>query len=245
MDPAQPGRGDLSLLLFLSQVAHELRNPLGAISSGVAVLRQPGPHPEAQVARVAEIIERQTRQLAHLMNELTDISRVATGQVTIDRPLPGPNSLLERCRRAAEQAGTEPAQPADARAPEPAAAPAPGRRRIVLIEDNEDLAETLRELLEELGHEVATARDGQQGVEQVLALRPDIALIDLGLPDFDGFEVARRIRAAIPSGTLLVAMTGYGRPEDLRRTQAAGFDAHLTKPPKLDVLQRLLTEGKI
>ena len=112
-------------------------------------------------------------------------------------------------------------------------------RRVLVIEDNEDAREMLRNLLHILGHEVHEACDGASGIEEARRLRPDAALIDIGLPGIDGYEVARRIRADAP-GTRLVAVTGYGQPEDRERALAAGFDVHLVKPVDPDQLQRLL-----
>jgi signal transduction histidine kinase/ActR/RegA family two-component response regulator len=123
---------------------------------------------------------------------------------------------------------------------EPLARPETPVRRIVLIEDSPDNRETLQDLLENLGHEVHVAVDGMEGVERTLAVRPEVALVDIGLPLIDGFEVARRVRAAIGSETFLLALTGYGQPEDRARAAAAGFDAHLTKPVDLDALERML-----
>ena len=89
----------------------------------------------------------------------------------------------------------------------------------------------LRYLLEHAGHEVHEAADGPGGVEAILKVRPDIALVDVGLPGLDGYEVARRVRADGGRGKVrLVALTGYGMPDDHRRSQEAGFDAHLVKP---------------
>ena len=106
-----------------------------------------------------------------------------------------------------------------------------GARRILLVEDNADAREMLRVMLSLGGHLVSEAADGSSGVAAAQGQHPDIALIDLGLPDIDGFEVARRIRA---NGTAprirLVALTGYGQEDDVRRALAAGFDLHLTKP---------------
>jgi CheY-like chemotaxis protein len=79
-----------------------------------------------------------------------------------------------------------------------------------------------------------------EGVARALAVRPQVALVDIGLPLMDGFEVARRVRAAVGSEIFLVALTGYGQPEDRARAAAAGFDAHVTKPMDLGVLERML-----
>jgi signal transduction histidine kinase/CheY-like chemotaxis protein len=113
-------------------------------------------------------------------------------------------------------------------------APPPSRpspRRILIVEDSRDSRDMLRYLLERAGHEVHEAADGPSGVEAILEVRPDIALVDVGLPGLDGYEVARRIRADEAGGKVrLVALTGYGLPDDHRRSQEAGFDAHLVKP---------------
>ena len=112
---------------------------------------------------------------------------------------------------------------------------------MLLIEDNVDITEFIRIQLEMWGHEVSVAHDGPSGLEAALRVRPEIALLDVGLPGMDGYELARRIRRE-PAGRQihLVAMTGYGRPEDRARALAAGFDAHLVKPVDPRHLQELL-----
>ncbi|HET8576119.1 MAG TPA: ATP-binding protein, partial [Methylomirabilota bacterium] len=104
-------------------------------------------------------------------------------------------------------------------------------RRILIVEDSEDARDMLRMYLTESGHQVYEAVDGPHGVEAALRVRPEVALIDIGLPGLDGYEVVRRLRAT-PEGRkmFLVALTGYGQPEDHRRARQAGFDAHLVKP---------------
>ena len=115
-------------------------------------------------------------------------------------------------------------------------------RRILIVEDNVDAREALREALEMSGHEILEAGSGASGVESALANRPGVALIDIGLPEFDGYEVARRIRSGLGGqGMLLIALTGYGSPEDRRRAEQAGFDTHLVKPLDFDQLDDLLT----
>jgi CheY-like chemotaxis protein len=105
------------------------------------------------------------------------------------------------------------------------------RRRVLIIEDNDDARGSLRSLLELSGHEVHEAADGPGGVEMALHLQPEVAIVDIGLPGLDGYEVARRIRSS-PVGRriVLVALTGYGQPEYRRKAEEAGFDAHLVKP---------------
>jgi signal transduction histidine kinase/CheY-like chemotaxis protein len=117
------------------------------------------------------------------------------------------------------------------------------RRRVVVIDDNADIRETLHMLLSLWGHEVAMASDGRAGLDCVLHDRPDVALIDVGLPGMNGYDVARAIRGSIPNGEIrLIAVTGYGQPADRELALQAGFDAHLLKPISPTVLERLLAE---
>ncbi|MDX1966774.1 MAG: chemotaxis protein CheB [Planctomycetaceae bacterium] len=113
--------------------------------------------------------------------------------------------------------------------------------RIMLIEDNADARGLLQLLLVQDGFEVASAASGREGIEQIREFAPDVALIDIGLPEMDGYEVARAIRNAPNCGSIvLVALTGYGQPEDRRRAADAGFDAHFTKPLNLQELNTFL-----
>ena len=113
--------------------------------------------------------------------------------------------------------------------------------RILVVDDNQDSAVTLAMLLKVLGNEVETALDGQSALQAFETLRPSVVLLDLGLPDMSGYEVARRLRE-LPhfEHVTLVALTGWGQEEDRRQTQEAGFDQHLVKPVDLDTLQLLL-----
>ena len=114
--------------------------------------------------------------------------------------------------------------------------------RIVLVEDNKDARETLKTLLEMDGYEVETAADGVAGVELVRRKKPDIAFVDIGLPGIDGLQVAQRLRELFPKDALyLVATTGYGLPNDVDAALAAGFDAHVTKPLRPEVLANVLS----
>jgi two-component system, sensor histidine kinase len=122
------------------------------------------------------------------------------------------------------------------------AAPTPAPRDVLIVEDNDDAADTLRRLLQLLGHRVRIARDGIAGLEAIRAQPPEIALIDLGLPGINGYELAQRVRSAEVRGrrALLVAVTGYGLPEDRERALAAGFDEHLVKPVNPAALDAVL-----
>jgi signal transduction histidine kinase len=122
-----------------------------------------------------------------------------------------------------------PAAATQAEAP-PAARDGATPKRVLVVDDNADAAETLSQLLEILGHMPATANDGTSALQAFDAFTPDVVLLDIGLPDLDGYEVARRIRAGSERPVRLVALTGWGQAEDKRRAAEAGFDAHWTKP---------------
>ena len=349
---------------FLAMLGHELRNPLGAILASVQLME----HKQID-ALVAErmVIERQTRLLSRLVDDLLDVSRVTSGKIALERARVDLHELVARAvsshaaaareggidlrflaeesvlvdgdpvrleqvvhnlvtnalkytlpggkvdvivRREGEEGmirvedtgvgidpeilprifdlftqadetldrahgglgigltlvrslvelhgGTVQAQsagrgrgstlvvrfPAAARgAPDERvrdAAPFLEPMRILLVEDNDDVRESLRSLLEEVGHRVTTAGDGLEGIERGVESRPDVALLDIGLPGVDGYGVARRLREALGRDVLLVALTGYGLPEDRRRALEGGFDAHLTKPVTLRSVLRLL-----
>ncbi len=115
------------------------------------------------------------------------------------------------------------------------------RMRIVVIDDNDDIRETMQQLLQSLGHVVEVAADGLTGVELVLKERPQVALVNIGMPGLDGYQVAQKLRAELgPNQLRLVAMTGFGQSSDRDRALAAGFDSHLIKPARTDQIQRAL-----
>jgi len=116
-------------------------------------------------------------------------------------------------------------------------------RRVLIVEDNQDAQDALKCLLELWGHEVTVASDGASGVQCALAHQPEVALVDLGLPVVDGYEVARQVRAAFGAATpLMIALTGYGAPEQRAQALSAGFDLHIVKPVDPDRLATLLDE---
>jgi PAS domain S-box-containing protein len=120
-------------------------------------------------------------------------------------------------------------------------APARAPVRVLLVEDNADAADSLAMLLEILGHRVRVATDGAAALDVAETHRPDVMLVDIGLPGMDGYEVARRVRRDPRlAGVTLVALTGYARDEDRRRALDAGFDCHLVKPVDIDQLQSLV-----
>ena len=118
-----------------------------------------------------------------------------------------------------------------------------GARRILVVEDNPDAAATMRDFLELSGHKVELAANGTDGVEAARQFHPEVVLCDLGLPGMDGYEVAARLRRdPATSSAKLIAVTGYGRDEDRRRSKEAGFDLHLTKPVDPAQLRAVLRE---
>jgi signal transduction histidine kinase len=115
-------------------------------------------------------------------------------------------------------------------------------RRILVVDDNVDAADSLGELLEMLGNEVRTAHDGEAGVAVAEQFRPDVMLMDIGMPKLNGYEAARRIRQhAWGQGILLVALTGWGQEDERKKSADAGFDHHLVKPVRLDDLTQLIS----
>jgi signal transduction histidine kinase len=130
---------------------------------------------------------------------------------------------------------------ADGAPPTAAVAAAGPRRRILVVDDNVDAADALGELLRDYGHEVATAHDGPRALDQARLHRPDIVLLDISMPEMDGYEVAKRIRGELGLGdAILVALTGYGEDRHRRLTREAGFDQHVTKPVDVSKLEELL-----
>jgi CheY-like chemotaxis protein len=121
-----------------------------------------------------------------------------------------------------------------------------GGLRVLVIDDNRDSADSATDVLRLLGNQVETAYDGESGIAASVRFRPHMILLDLAMPGMDGFEARRQLHEL--GGSLspyLVAMTGFGNEEDKRRTRAAGFDAHLTKPVELDALVKLLNEARV
>ena len=121
--------------------------------------------------------------------------------------------------------------------------PIDARQRILVVDDNQDAALSLAMLLRILGNEVETAHDGRSALQAFVEFRPSVVLLDLGMPDMSGYEVARRLRE-LPrfQQVSLVALTGWGQEDDRRKTHEAGFDDHLVKPVNVDALQVLLAD---
>jgi signal transduction histidine kinase/ActR/RegA family two-component response regulator len=352
---------------FIAMLGHELRNPIAAVRQAVSALERLGPR-DAPTTGLHGLIDRQTRHLARLVDDLLDVARLTSGRIALRREPVDLREAVERClatlagvrrvhdvavdgervmldadptrldqivgnlldnalkytapggrigvtvgrahgvgRLSVRDTGIGMAPEALARIFEPFAqaeqplarergglgmgltlvhglvelhggrmvtSPGPGQgtavevwlplatsastasapaeprplaaaggrhRAVLVVEDNADAREALRWLLESEGHSVRTARSWREAIELTLQSSPDVALVDIGLPEMDGYELARHLRAT-PRGAAirLVALTGYGRPEDRRRAQEAGFEVHLVKPIEPDDLMRLL-----
>lgn len=354
---------------FLAMLGHELRNPLAPILQATQVIKLRGSE-TPDVVQARDVIDRQTRHLARLVDDLLDVSRIKTGKLGVQREAcalaPLIQEALESCQhfinvrghqvrcevpslwvncdrvriaqvlgnvlinaakcnaeptqihvRAHEQDGMvtilvrddgvgiradkleavfelfhQERQPSPAgtdglgiglwlsrqiaelhggtltarsegegRGSEftltipaavqpqlvPAASPeqAPAGRRILVVDDNVDAAETLAMLLQIGGHQVAVAHAGEKAVELAAVLQPAIVFLDIGLPDIDGLEVCRRLRR-FPNGKAMtiVAVTGWGAKEDLQRTADAGFDGHLTKPVEPEAIDQWIAQAQ-
>jgi PAS domain S-box-containing protein len=354
---------------FLAMLGHELRNPLGAITSAVHLLGRGAPDRLEPTSIARDVIDRQARHLARLVDDLLDVGRVITGKILLNRqPLdlaeavtrslrglratgrldqhdvavetapvwidadtvrveqivdnlvgnalkytpPGgrirvgvrqergdavldvqdtgvgiPADLLprifdlfaqgaQRLDRArgglgigltlvkrlvelhgasvqAVSEGTEkgsrftvsfraiaPALGRSRAEVGAAPSPAPGSRRVLLIEDNADARQMMRLLLEQAGHVVYEEIDGLRGIEAAVRLTPDVAIVDIGLPGLDGYAVARQVRQRLGRDIRLVALTGYGRSGDRDRALGAGFDMYMVKPIEPAALQEIV-----
>jgi signal transduction histidine kinase/CheY-like chemotaxis protein len=134
-----------------------------------------------------------------------------------------------------------PAAPPEERAPQSSTSQPDGRARVLVIDDNRDVAVTLAALVRHGGHDVRTAHDGPSAIDVARSYRPNLVLVDIGLPGMDGYEVAQHLRTDVGlSDAVLAALTGYGQEEDRRRSLDAGFDQHLIKPIRTETLLNLL-----
>ncbi|HUS24279.1 MAG TPA: response regulator [Candidatus Binatia bacterium] len=114
------------------------------------------------------------------------------------------------------------------------------RKRILVVDDNADGASALAALLRGMGHEAFVAHDGSAALADLSRIRPDVALLDIAMPGMSGYELARKIRSRLGPAVRIVALSGFGLPEDRARALEAGFDQHMVKPADLAALKMLL-----
>ena len=118
----------------------------------------------------------------------------------------------------------------------------PGQARVLVVDDNEDAADSLATLLDVLGYDVRVAYDGPDAIVAADEFQPAAALLDIGLPKLSGYDIARHMRSTRGDAVLLVAITGWGQEDDRRKARDAGFDHHFTKPADFDLLMALLEQ---
>lgn len=162
------------------------------------------------------------------------------GRVTVASGGPGQGTRFTVFLPLAADTQAPAPAPAPAATVEPPPAAAPRPQRVLIVDDNRDSADTLAILLEALGHRVRRSYDPLEVEAMVEREVPDLVLLDLGMPGMSGHELARRLRRRVGAQALLVAVTGWGQPEDRRRTAEAGFDAHLVKPVDADALLQMM-----
>jgi CheY-like chemotaxis protein len=137
--------------------------------------------------------------------------------------------------------GAVPSMPGVIPLPVPAA---PRLLRVVLVEDNADIREMMASMLHEVGCAVEVASDGLEGVDRIVRTVPDLAIVDIGLPGIDGYEVARRVRTTVTQPLMLVAVTGYGSTRDRDNALEAGFDLHVVKPMRVQMIEQLVAQAR-
>ena len=198
---------------FLRTLAHDLRTPLGAIRNAVEIMHMAGDDPQA-FGRVRDLVERQVRQLTHVVDDLANIA-----------------GLVQR--KSEQKEVVPPAGPVSG----------PNQRRVLVVDDNPDQLESLGLLFELMGHEVCLTATGPDALAVIASFKPDVAVIDIGLPGMSGYDLARLIREQPAfADMVLVAQTGWGEEKDQRRSREAGFDHHLVKPINRDALERLFND---
>lgn len=219
----QTGGGEEEREKLLAKLAHELRNPLGTISNAIQILRLTGEKDETW-RRAIDTAEREVLHEAFLVDGLLEAFETFTRPGRAEIALLLPLGESAGATRFPEEAGEHATM-----------------RKILVVEDNPDAAATMRDFLELSGHEVELASSGTDGVAAARHFHPEIVLCDLGLPGMDGYEVAKALKLDPgTSSARLIAVTGYGRDEDRRRSKEAGFELHLTKPVDPVELRRLL-----
>lgn len=210
---------------WLAARGHELRNPLSSIVAGLELIRMKADLERPGLERAINIVERQAYQLTERIEQMLHAARADRGTAA-----PLPPSLLESHQRDAGN-GRRHDFPT---------------RRVLIVDDNADAADSLGALLSALGAVVCVAHSGREALARLDSFAPDSAIVDVGMPDMDGYELARRLRASRRfNHNLIIALTGWGEPQDRERSKRAGIDHHLVKPPDLGTLRHVLDRRRI
>ena len=196
---------------FLSSLSHELRNPLATILSSVELMRLQSVHPPG-MALLLETVEGRVHAITHTLSTMLEAANFMQDSGSAEASLP-PLPLVAL--------------------PEISSVNPPLKKtiqKILVIDDNELATDTLGKLLELHGHTVAVAYTGVAAIEQAKKFLPTIIILDIGLPDMDGYAVARALQEDPNFSSTLIALTGYGLEQDKKQARDAGFHYHLTKP---------------
>jgi excisionase family DNA binding protein len=223
----------------------------------ISVLQQKAQSLETEIAhrrQVENVLTQRERELSRLVGDLLDDRQITRDKIE-PRKEPVESAAIKDAvgttrplvvSAAHESATMVPAAPALVDAQQPARSSHAGALRILVVDDNHDSSYTLGLLLGVRGHEVRTARDGLEAVEIAQAFEPEVILMDIGMPKLNGYEATRRIRE-LPCGqdVFIVALTGWGREQDIQQSVEAGCSAHLVKPVELPALERLLATSSV
>jgi CheY-like chemotaxis protein len=237
---------------FLAMLAHELRNPLAPIRTAAEALALLV-NGDANKRALLDVIQRQSGTLARILDDLLDVARITpTFTLRLPRAAAQPDAAdaahppLHAAPGAPLHAASDESAlldgasvlvaPAASITLQPDAAPT---RRVLVVDDNQDAADTLTLWLQTRGHVARAVYGAEAALQAVNGFAPDVVLLDIGLPGMDGYEVARRIKSS-HRAMRVVALTGYGQPRDKMMSAAAGFDAHAIKPVDMAELDCLL-----
>ncbi len=208
--------------------------------TGIGIIKEMLPRIFQMFTQVDQSLERSQGGLGIGLTLVQSLIEMHGGSVEAHSDGPGKGSEFVVRLAVATQAEDRGAQGATGDTP----VATPAKCRILVVDDNRDSADSLAMLLRIMGNEVHTAHDGLEAVGAAGVFRPDVVLLDIGLPKLNGYEAGRRIREQQGKGVVLIALTGWGQEEDRRRSKEAGFDHHMTKPVEFDALQKVLADLK-
>lgn len=201
---------------FLTHLAHELRNPLATILSSVELVHALGPQ-AVETPELLYVVDQKVRAMGAVLDRLLDPANDAPKHYVAKSEILSPIKIPTVTPQT----------------------PVAGALKVLVVDDNETAADSLSQLLMLRGYEVAVAYNGAQGFEKALEFRPHVAILDIGMPDMNGYQLAQKLCEAKLSCTY-VALTGYRQEHDKTQAQLAGFSYHLTKPTGIDKIESIL-----